>query len=286
MPLHRQKMKYLLDVLSYEQGNSFKQQIQESDVIEFGCGPGTFLWSLWEGVSEIKGSFIGIDQSGLMLEQAQMIADQIEADFLPLNDFKNLKKSSRPRVLVFGQVLNEISNDFAIEVLEFIDPEMVILIEPGTQECFRRVMDWRGICSDRGFESLFPCPSLNSTCPWIQEYKEHQSWCHQVIRPKMDEDHQRISQLVHLDQNHLAFIAHFYSKKGAASKSRMVSKRRETKFSFDFEFCEKNDSSLKRVDKKVLKKTIKKKQQKELKKINWGLSEDYLKAEMNLELKE
>jgi hypothetical protein len=272
--------------------NQIEQNIQEDikkcDFIDVGTGPGTYLLSFLDflgGKVSLDQQFLGIDSSHLMLEQAKKVIEGIYPELgksLSLkieNDQMSLRHSKK--ILFFGHSLNEMGIDKAIHWVEKVDPEYLCFIEPGTPQTFDLILKIRKRMSDKGYDSLYPCPSLSLSCP-MEEESGKGDWCHQVLRMTHDPLVERMCQLVSKNRRVMPLIGHLY-KKGKKEKISkpfwregiLVRLLKETKFSFQWIVClleEKGPSVNKHVLVKidVLKKFISKRDIKTLKKISIG----------------
>jgi len=269
---------------------SIQEDIKKCDFIDVGTGPGTYLLSFLDflgGKASLDQQFVGIDSSHLMLDQAKKV---IEGVYPKLGHNLSLKIENDPmklrsskKILFFGHSLNEMGIDQAVHWVKKVDPEYLCFIEPGTPQTFDLILKMRKNMCDRGYDSLYPCPSLKLSCPMEGESgKEGGDWCHQVLRMTHDPSVERMCQLVSKNRRVMPLIGHLYKKgkKEKISKSLwregiLVRLLKETKFSFQWMIClleEKgspvNKHTLVKID--VLKKFISKRDKKILKKISIG----------------
>jgi hypothetical protein len=105
--------------------------------------------------------------------------------------------------LFWGNSLNEMGFDKAIELAKNKKPKYLIWIEPGTKEVFHNYNNIRRQIEDLGYEVLFPCAS-NGVCPIIGE----KDWCHQVLTASLPSDVERLSQLIKIDRKTMPFVGH------------------------------------------------------------------------------
>lgn len=272
LPTNIPKLEFLLNELSEDLIN----KIQKSHIVDVGTGPGTFAFAFDEYFNG-EVTVTGVDSSLFMLKQATKINENLynnnSISFLSEvpSDFVN-------GTLFFGHSLNEMGEKRAIDLIEMHDPETIIFIEPGTKAVFNQMISIRNNLSHRGYDSHYPCQNAKMKCPVAEKSKKGiDDWCHQVIRTTHDPEVERLSQLIKLDRKVMPLIAHVYSKSQRQSKQkfRMIRFLRESKFSFDWEVCFEEDNSLVSKNVEVLKKSLSKKEIKELKSINVGHEYDF-----------
>lgn len=239
---------------------TIKDKILKNTFIDVGCGPGTYSYA----ISQLghQANSICIDKSRLMLKQADLILT---------NTFKNKKFIFQSKLtakidnstLFFGNSINEMGIQNAVDIVNIVSPEIVMFIEPGTSELFLDLKKFRTWLLTE-YDVVYPCPS-NANCP--------NNWCHQVLRMTHDHDIERLSQLVSLDRKIMPMTAHVYIKKNKAepnSKVTLIRYLNETKFSFIYEACEYNNNENKNLKIEILKKSLSKDQEKYFKNANIG----------------
>jgi SAM-dependent methyltransferase len=237
-----------------------KDKILKNTFIDVGCGPGTYSYA----ISQLghQANSICIDKSRLMLKQA---------DSILTNTFKNKKFIFQSKLtakidnstLFFGNSINEMGIQNAVDIVNIVSPEIVMFIEPGTSELFVDLKKFRTWLLTE-YDVLYPCPS-NANCP--------NNWCHQVLRTTHDHDIERLSQLVSLDRKIMPMTAHVYIKKNKTepnSKVTLIRYLNETKFSFIYEACEYNNNENINLKIEILKKSLSKDQEKYFKNANIG----------------
>ncbi|OUR96759.1 hypothetical protein A9Q84_10485 [Halobacteriovorax marinus] len=272
LPTNIPKLKFVLDQLS----PSLLSDIQNSKILDLGTGPGTFAFAFdefFEGEVDVT----GVDTSGLMLEQANNINEQIYKNerikFLP-----EIPSSFKNETLFLGHSMNEMGVDKLISLVEKTQPRNLIIIEPGTSEVFIQVVKLRDRMRELGFNCAFPCANITSPCPAKLKRDEGiEDWCHQVLRMSHDDEVERLSQIIKLDRKAMPLIAHVYTKDQdyKASSARKVRFLRETKYSFDWEVCLEVEGTLKHYTFEIVKKGLKKKEIKALQKTSVGISLEY-----------
>lgn len=259
LPTNIWKMKFLLERLSEEQIASIK----DSHVIEIGTGPGTYILALMEFLGPEMISFFGIDHNPLMLKQARKLTEvffptadcEYRQDIPVLNDNKKV-------TLIFGNSLNEMGEALALKIINSLNVENIICIEPGTKQSFSHTQNLRESLVKSGFNIAYPCQG-NQTCPITKNKLD--DWCHQVVKTKLDFDTQRLSQLINLDRSSMPAIIHFYGKKDSIRNSAVVMRQiRILKHAFVWEICHEVAGELKLQVVEVPKKVFSKSQTKEI----------------------
>ena len=286
VPTNYPKLFFLMNQLPIE----IREVIKKCDFIDIGTGPGTYLLSFLDFIEEkisVNQRVFGIDQSGLMLEQAKKMIDGFFPDLSDSIKFKKnrkelsleLKEEKNKKILFFGHSLNEMGVTEARKWVDDFDPHFVSFIEPGTPDTFKSILSMRKIMKEKGYKILYPCSSLDLGCPM----EGTQDWCHQVLKVVHDPWVERLCQLVSKNRRVMPMIAHIYSKEIQSSnesedviKVTLIRVLKETKFSFQWQVClaigEELSSDLNHslITVDVLKKYYSKKDQKALKKVSVG----------------
>lgn len=276
MPTNIPKFSFVMDQLPKE----IKEELRTSHFIDLGTGPGTFVLAFLDYFKgEHEGRVVGVDTSRLMLEQAQKningyfpnSKEVIFSDSLP-SLAPNEKKT-----LFWGHSLNEMGVESALDCVDRVRPETFFIIEPGTPDMFSKVIELREKMKERGYFGVYPCASLESSCPVQKRVESGElDWCHQVLRMTHEPSIERLSQLISKDRKVMPLIAHVYSKVEVSSvkkKARLIRFLKESKFSFDWEVCllDQDSKELKVIKFEVLKKLMSKQKIKELKKESVGI---------------
>lgn len=247
LPTNIPKFDFLMNQLPQE----VRERIAELDFLDVGTGPGTYLVAHDQYFENGK-KLYGLDSSSLMLEQAEkLLGDRaVFSSSLP-TEFSG-------GVLFFGNSLNEMKSSKGLELVKKTNPEIVLLIEPGTKESFSEVSAFRKALLEKGFGVVYPCPEPQKSCP-----AKGDEWCHQVLRTVHEPEVERLSQLISLDRKAMPMIAHCYVKKHESKNHRALFYRfmKETKHSFDWQVCLEGQDEL--VIFEIPKRGMKKKEIKE-----------------------
>lgn len=106
--------------------------LQDSELIDIGVGPGTFLFAIGEFFNWNISTLYGIETSHLMKKQAAKIKEGLFAD----KDIEIVSKSSlipvktKNRILIFTHSVNEMGVDQAFQYIKQLDPDGIMFIEP------------------------------------------------------------------------------------------------------------------------------------------------------------
>lgn len=211
------------------------EELKKYDLVDLGAGPGTFSLA-WKELGG-RGDFYQIETSGPMKEQGKKIWEGLYPDKL-IQSSRWEGKSENPRFLIFGHSANEMGPEVAIRYIKEINPDHILFIEPGTKEFFPKMLSIRDRLLNDGFNVLYPCPKP-LRCPM----EGTSDWCHQFIHVKQDPEIERISQMAKLDRKLLPLTVHAYSRTFTYQnpEERLVRVLRETKFSYEWDVCHKNE---------------------------------------------
>ncbi len=269
-PTNVPALAYVLDRLPA----TIREKLKLSTLIDWGTGPGTYLIAWSRYFSQTGHQLIGIDQSPLMLQQAQLLWASFgtpghTARFeRPDHNF-----SSTNITLCFGNSMNEMGWEKALEVIQKVMPNFIIFIEPGTQAVFKEMLNLRGELASLGWKNYFPCPDSSHSCPMDQASSS--DWCHQIMLTTHDPSIERLSQKLHLDRRTRPLLAHVYGKEQIISNHgvteiRVVRSFPPTKASYRFTGCRKEADQLENVEIEFLMRDTDSTMRKKLDKIRSG----------------
>lgn len=251
LPTNIKRLEFVKRVLS-----PYLKSIAVNQVVDIGCGPGTFTLGLLEIFPDA--SFELVDKSTLMLKQAQKIISHY-----PLkNEFifsESVNRHSEQSLFFFGHSVNEIGLNGFKKMIDDHGPNELMILEPGTKSSFEAIIKLREFLIESGYNLIFPCPD-HSLCPM----SETENWCHFNYYTTYDSDMERICQLAKIDRHTSPVIFFYFSKtiKPLSDRRPLIRLKQETKFSLVYEAC----SGTSKIDNLVLmKKKYKKKEQKSFK---------------------
>lgn len=252
--------------------------LQKATFVDFGSGPGTYSLAMLEQFPDFCGSLIMVDNSELMIAQAQKLIDGLyphRAEQASYHSKVPDDIEGEVKVLFFGHSTNEIGTSDTIRMIRKLDPDYVFIIEPGTKESFTGAIKIRRKMVSQEYNMVYPCPSM-AKCPMERRPGD---WCHGVINMVHSHELERLSQLVSLDRKTMPFIGHLYSKnispKESGERGRLIQIIEESKHSYGVGVCRQNKDKLQYQKLQLVKKTMGKKQAKEFKKINRGVEIEY-----------
>ena len=266
LPTNVPKFEFVFSKLDFD----LQKIILNNTFIDVGCGPGTYSYALSQ-LGHVNEN-ICVDRSSLMLKQAQKIL----TNSFNHKNFKfqtNLTEKIPNATLFFGNSINEMGVQNAIDLVNIVSPEVVMFIEPGTSELFNELKKMRTWLLEE-YDIIYPCPG-NGKCP--------NDWCHQVLRMTHELDVERLSQLVSLDRKIMPMTAHVYvKKKNVKARTDLITVRFliETKFSFIYEACENVNEINQLIKIEILKKHLTKEQEREFKNANIGERLKFIKEKL------
>ena len=235
-------------------------------VVDFGGGPGTFLFAISKFKTlnkytnvERSDSFIGIMnvlvEEFLSSSTTHTHVDSISCNYLKLGS-QDIPTSD---LCVFSYTLCERENS-PVCLSDLVEhSNMVLIIEPGTPSGFNNIIQARDKLIEKGFGTIAPCTVSNGFCPLRDSESD---WCHFVERV----DRSRIQR--HLKNGVLGYEYEKYSyllmsKNPIHSDGkRIISRPNYTKHSISFDICSEKNSHIvitKKENKskfKIVKKSI------------------------------
>ena len=235
-------------------------------VVDFGGGPGTFLFAISKFKTlnkytnvERSDSFIGIMnvlvEEFLSSSTTHTHVDSISCNYLKLGS-QDIPTSD---LCVFSYTLCERENS-PVCLSDLVEhSNMVLIIEPGTPSGFKNIIQAKDKLIEKGFGTIAPCTVSNGFCPLRDSESD---WCHFVERV----DRSRIQR--HLKNGVLGYEYEKYSyllmsKNPIHSDGkRIISRPNYTKHSISFDICSEKNSHIvitKKENKsefKIVKKSI------------------------------
>ena len=292
LPTNMKKLPFILSQLTqFPIANG-----QPLEVVDFGCGPGTYSFALYEylqtqlreetrpsespAISEWKPSevtFRFVDTAPLMLQQARRIQEGMYPDMVA--DYHHGLPSSSPgtqRLMLFGNVMNELGADGFNAIFPSLHADVMICIEPGTLASFQVMSRIRRRVLEAGYRVLYPC-SASMDCPIDGHGTE---WCHQVLKASLEPAVARLGQLASLDRTVMPFIGHVYAKDSALAPRRPAATgvqrgvlfrlKTHSKHAFFWELCVQTPSGLQLQKVELSKRGLSKVDEKTLERISAG----------------
>lgn len=220
------------------------EDFKDHEWVDIGCGPGTFLFAIKDFYAgALKKPLWGIESSKLMRQQAEAIEQGLysHSKISIVDSAKKIPRKKDKRIVLFSHSLNEMGNDNAMAYLKELNPDKVLIIEPGTKDFFKQYLSFRERLISLDFNCLYPCPS-NNLCP----LSDLNDWCHQYIKVKHDPEIERLTQLSTKNRKWLPLTIGLYAKdqfnKWQNHDARLIRTYPSTKFSFEWDVCRLSDN--------------------------------------------
>lgn len=256
---------------------------REYELVDIGVGPGTFLFAIGEYFNWEHDVLYGVETSHLMKKQAMKIKDGLFKDkkIEIVSSGSLIPKKKKKRMIIFTHSFNEMGIEKATDYIGTLDADAVLFIEPGTKSLFKEYLPLRKRLIDSGYDCLYPCPS-NMACP----LENKDDWCHQYVKISHDLEVARLTQIVSKNRTWQPMTLGLYIKKyeefkydSPSGTGRIIRTYPETKFSFQWEICTK-DELIRFVE--IMKKDYTKSQVKDISKYLAGTLIDFdIIKEMN-----
>jgi ribosomal protein RSM22 (predicted rRNA methylase) len=238
-----------------------QKNLGDYNFIDVGSGPGTYALA-WAHLFSPKEITI-IEKSPHMRDITKILFQKYFPSII-LNFSENMAKKEKS-ILFFGNSFNEM-DQFDFEMLQKKqNPEMVMMIEPGTPEVFQQILKLRTQLIQQDFNLIYPCPS-NGTCPLEGQT---QNWCHQYVHAIHDQAIERLSQLLGFNRHEMPICSFVFSKNKASCVTSTIFRTYPTgKASVELELCIGEQPKLKLLE--VLRRDLDKKMLKEIEKLRAG----------------
>lgn len=160
-------------------------------VLDIGAGPGTAAWAcieLWPSLEHVK----LLDSNPRLLDLARRFraspgAPAVDAQFVAGSFPQALPGMAAADVVVASYALTEIPQAVlgrALAELWRLAATLLVIVEPGTPDGFRRILSCRDILISAGGSVVAPC-THHGTCPLSAAAR----WCHFSKRLSRSRDH-------------------------------------------------------------------------------------------------
>lgn len=222
---------------------------------DIGCGPGTFSLAFSELVFGHDEKIVGIESSPVMRQQATMLLSGLGIKQASVIDGVHHRLEGK-KLALFGHSINEMKSEKACKYIQQIDPDVIMVIEPGTKESFQELLTFRQKMLEQSYHCLYPCPT-NASCPMMLT----DDWCHQYMKIQMEPEVASIAQELHLDRQLQAVSCFIFAKDPnftLRAQKRLVRFYRQTKHSFDWQICKEYQQGNYLQDLEVTKKNMSK----------------------------
>ena len=154
-------------------------------ITDYGSGPGTALLALDYLFDQERFSYTGLEAKKPMLEAAMALKEglNLKAEFIHHEIHKETRYPSN--LAIASYLLNELPNRKGFFSTLLAQHELILVIEPGTPDGYRRILELREEALVNDWHIISPCPHALS-CPLLKA-----DWCHfylRVPRPKLLKD--------------------------------------------------------------------------------------------------
>lgn len=163
-------------------------------VLDLGAGPGTATWALAARLPSLKGARL-LESNAEMLQHAGALAESFAPLKVSLHSgdlLEQLKLSPASDLVLIAYVLSELPEEKQNALLQAAWDKAergIFLLEPGTPETSRRMLDARSFWVSLGGRLLAPCPQ-DGNCPMDLRRLDTAAnasgtpgpWCHFSVR--------------------------------------------------------------------------------------------------------
>ncbi len=149
-------------------------------LLDLGSGPGTVSFAVAENIPNVEIMTL-LEQEKSFMDKFNLISSFSDNDILKtskkyIRDIKNFNNIDNHDLVTISYVLNELDKNKQENLLKkAIDKadKFIIIIETGTPEGFKNIINARDVLIQSGLNIVAPCPH-NNQCPLI----ENNDWCH------------------------------------------------------------------------------------------------------------
>ncbi|MGR3218522.1 MAG: small ribosomal subunit Rsm22 family protein [Candidatus Anammoxibacter sp.] len=235
-------------------------------VVDFGGGPGTFLFALSK--FKILNKYTNIERSDAFIGIMHVLVEEFLSSSIPHTcvdavscDYLKLKPKEIPPndLSVFSYTLCECDNPL-VSLSDLVEnSNMVLIIEPGTPSGFNNIIQARDKLIEKRFNTIAPCTVSNGFCPLRNSKSD---WCHFVERIARSriQRHLKKGVLGYEDEKYSYLLMSKYPVH--SDGKRIISRPNNMKHSISFDICAEKNSHIvvsKRENKnefKIVKKNI------------------------------
>lgn len=165
--------------------------LQPTSILDVGAGPGTASWAAIDAWPSVQRSTL-LDGNPNLLALARHFHDgmqgqKVSADFMAGDLARKLGDAPSADMVMAGYVLTELAPAALKDVLSSLwqrTDRLLVIVEPGTVNGFRRVLECRDALLADGATIVAPC-SHQGRCPLA----DHARWCHFAARLPRSRDH-------------------------------------------------------------------------------------------------
>ncbi len=160
-------------------------------ILDAGAGPGTASWASLDFWPTLQRTTL-VDSNPRLLELARQFhsaipARDIAADIVMGDLLRSLGSAPNADVVLASYAFTELAPAALQDVVTALwrrADRLLVIIEPGTMDGFRRILACRNVLIANGARIIAPC-SHESRCP----FSENVRWCHFAARLPRSRDH-------------------------------------------------------------------------------------------------
>ena len=160
-------------------------------LLDIGAGPGTAAWAaldVWPSLQQAR----LVDRNPHLLALAAAFGESPAAPAIALSTTRNsldaaLAETAEAAVVMASYVLTELAGGAVADTLEKLwrrSGRLLVIVEPGTPDGFKRILGCRDFLIGRGAQIVAPCPH-EGRCPLATANR----WCHFAERLPRSRDH-------------------------------------------------------------------------------------------------
>ncbi len=253
-------------------------------VVDFGGGPGTFLFALSKFKTPSK--YTNVERSDAFIGVMNVLVEEFLSSSIPhvhvdsiSSNYLKLESQKIPAndLCVFSYTFCECDNSLACLSALVEGSKMVLIIEPGTPAGFTNIIHARDKLIEEGFSDIAPCTASNGFCP-LRDSKS--DWCHFIERLERSrvQKHLKKGELGYEDEKYSYLLMskqpiHSPARpvrtvlpgglhRSGGDGKRIISRPDITKYSVSFDVCSEKGGHIvvkKRENKgkfKIMKKSI------------------------------
>ena len=210
-------------------------ELQPASLLDVGAGPGTASWAaadVWPSL----GQMTLLDQNAALLEVSRRIGTASGLQVQQQLGTIPAALGEATDLVVASYALTEIPAATLPAVLEKLWPlaaQMLVIVEPGTPEGFRRVLLYRDWLKKAGAHLVAPCTHMEE-CP----LRSAARWCHFSQRLSRTRDHLQVkSASVNYEDEKLCYLVAVRQEPAASAKRRILSTPRVNKGEILLQLC-------------------------------------------------
>jgi len=166
---------------------------QIQSLLDLGAGPGTVMWAASQDTT--FGNITCLERNHALADLGQRLASHSSVSAIASarwhpGDIRQVRDLPAHDLVIVSYVLGELSATHVEQIIRAAwlkTNKLLVLIEPGTPEGFRRIHGARTLLLESGAHLVAPCPHLE-ICPMFNTG----DWCHFAARLERTAEHRRL----------------------------------------------------------------------------------------------